>query len=75
MHDLNEFKVNFPAGNHDLPAVVAREFSDAMNAAQSVKMAKAGPIRLFCHTVFRTFPQAARPASWLNFSRTLFARL
>ncbi len=74
MNDLNEFKANFPAGNHDLPAVVAREFSDAMNAAQSVKMAKAVPIRLFYHTVFRTFPKAARPADWLHFGRTIFSR-
>lgn len=41
MNDLNQFKANFPAKNHDLPAVVAREFDDAMKASPAKNVGQA----------------------------------
>jgi|TARA_B100002003_G_C13998763_1_gene482220 hypothetical protein len=74
MYDLNEFKANFPAENRNLPAVVAREFGDAISASQSIKAVEPGPIHLYCQTALRVFTSIVRPASWSNFGKTTIYR-
>ena len=70
MFDLNEFKANFVAETHNLPAIVAREFDNAISASLPVEKAKAGPIRLICQTMLRQIHSIAKTADWLSFRGT-----
>jgi hypothetical protein len=74
MYDLNEFNANFPAENHDLPAVATREFGDAISASKSDDKPKAGSIQSIIRGAFQAFASTIRPAAWSYVGKTKYSR-
>ncbi len=74
MYDLDQFKANFPAENHDLPAFAAREFSDAVHASQSLEAGKARLFRLLCQAALRAITAVARSATRPQFGGMKYSR-